>query len=162
MKNLKRITIEMLNNGYCLKFDGMKHSEGYMYFSPEKLLEGFMVHIGLEELDTLDTTTMQDFIVGAASWKDKKECMDEIARLNRQIRLIQRQKNKIAQQLVDERRILLDVAGGIRKLESESKGDLKKVLHKIVLPVQSRKLLSLKSLGIKSDSLIDDGEDDET
>jgi hypothetical protein len=76
--------------------------------------------------------------------------------------LIQRQKNKIAQQLVDERRILLDVAGGIRKLESENKGDLKKVLHKIVLPVQSRKLLSLKSLGIKSDSLIDDGEDDET
>ena len=151
----------MLNNGYCLKFDGMKHSEGYMYFSPEKLLEGFMVHIGLEELDALDTTTMQDFIVSAASWKDKKECMDKIARLNSQNRLTQRQKNKIAQQLVDERRILLEVSGGIRELESVSEGALKKVLHKIVIPVQGRKLLSLKSLGIKSDSLIDDGEDDE-
>jgi hypothetical protein len=154
MKNLKRITIEMLNNGYCLKFDGMKHSEGYMYFSPEKLLEGFMVHIGLEELDALDTTTMQDFIVSAASWKEKKECMAEIERLNRQNKQIQRQRNKIAQQLVNERRTLLDYASGIE--------ELKKVLNKIALPVQSRKPLTLESLGVKSDSIIDDGEDDET
>ena len=154
MKKLKRITIEMLNNGYCLKFDGMKEPGGYMYFSPEKLLEGFMVHIGLEELDALDTTTMQDFIVSAASWKEKKECMAEIERLNRQNKQIQRQRNKIAQQLVNERRTLLDYASGIE--------ELKKVLNKIALPVQSRKPLSLESLGIKSDSIIDDGEDDET
>ena len=154
MKKLKRITIEMLNNGYCLKFDGMKEPGGYMYFSPEKLLEGFMVHIGLEELDALDTTTMQDFIVSAASWKEKKECMAEIERLNRQNKQIQRQRNKIAQQLVNERRTLLDYASGIE--------ELKKVLNKIALPVQSRKPLSLESLGIKSDSIIDDDEDDET
>lgn len=144
----------MLNNGYCLKFDGMKEPGGYMYFSPEKLLEGFMVHIGLEELDALDTTTMQDFIVSAASWKEKKECMAEIERLNRQNKQIQRQRNKIAQQLVNERRTLLDYASGIE--------ELKKVLNKIALPVQSRKPLTLESLGIKSDSIIDDDEDDET
>lgn len=144
----------MLNNGYCLKFDGMKEPGGYIYFSPEKLLEGFMVHIGLEELDALDTTTMQDFIVSAASWKEKKECMAEIERLNRQNKQIQRQRNKIAQQLVNERRTLLDYASGI--------DELKKVLNKIALPVQSRKPLSLESLGIKSDSIIDDDEDDET
>lgn len=144
----------MLNNGYCLKFDGMKEPGGYMYFSPEKLLEGFMVHIGLEELDALDTTTMQDFIVSAASWKEKKECMAEIERLNRKNKQIQRQRNKIAQQLVNERRTLLDYASGIE--------ELKKVLNKIALPVQSRKPLTLESLGIKSDSIIDDGEDDET
>ena len=144
----------MLNNGYCLKFDGMKEPGGYMYFSPEKLLEGFMVHIGLEELDALDTTTMQDFIVSAASWKEKKECMAEIERLNRQNKQIQRQRNKIAQQLVSERRTLLDYASGI--------DELKKVLNKIALPVQSRKPLTLESLGIKSDSIIDDDEDDET
>lgn len=144
----------MLNNGYCLKFDGMKEPGGYMYFSPEKLLEGFMVHIGLEELDALDTTTMQDFIVSAASWKEKKECMAEIERLNRQNKQIQRQRNKIAQQLVNERRTLLDYASGIE--------ELKKVLNKIALPIQSRKPLSLESLGIKSDSIIDDDEDDET
>lgn len=154
MKKLKRITIEMLNNGYCLKFDGMKEPGGYMYFSPEKLLEGFMVHIGLEELDALDTTTMQDFIVSAASWKEKKECMAEIERLNRQNKQIQRQRNKIAQQLVNERRTLIEYASGI--------DELKKVLNKIALPVQSRKPLSLESLGIKSDSIIDDCEDDET
>jgi len=154
MEKLKRITIKMLNNGYCLKFDGMKEPGGYMYFSPEKLLEGFMVHIGLEELDALDTTTMQDFIVSAASWKEKKECMAEIERLNRQNKQIQRQRNKIAQQLVNERRTLLDYASGIE--------ELKKVLNKIALPVQSRKPLSLESLGIKSDSIIDDDEDDET
>ena len=154
MKKLKRITIEMLNNGYCLKFDGMKEPGGYMYFSPEKLLEGFMVHIGLEELDALDTTTMQDFIVSAASWKEKKECMAEIERLNRQNKQIQRQRNKIAQQLVGERRTLIEYASGIE--------ELKKVLNKIALPVQSRKPLTLESLGVKSDSIIDDGEDDET
>ena len=144
----------MLNNGYCLKFDGMKEPGGYMYFSPEKLLEGFMVHIGLEELDALDTTTMQDFIVSAASWKEKKDCMAEIERLNRQNKQIQRQRNKIAQQLVNERRTLIEYASGI--------DELKKVLNKIALPVQSRKPLSLESLGIKSDSIIDDCEDDET
>ena len=144
----------MLNNGYCLKFDGMKEPGGYMYFSPEKLLEGFMVHIGLEELDALDTTTMQDFIVSAASWKEKKECMAEIERLNRQNKQIQRQRNKIAQQLVNERRTLIEYASGI--------DELKKVLNKIALSVQSRKPLTLESLGIKSDSIIDDDEDDET
>ena len=154
MKKLKRITIEMLNNGFCLTFDGMKEPGGYMYFSPEKLLEGFMVHIGLEELDALDTTTMQDFIVSAASWKEKKDCMAEIERLNRQNKQIQRQRNKIAQQLVNERRTLIEYASGI--------DELKKVLNKIALPVQSRKPLSLESLGIKSDSIIDDCEDDET
>lgn len=144
----------MLNNGYCLKFDGMKEPGGYMYFSPEKLLEGFMVHIGLEELDALDTTTMQDFIVSAASWKEKKECMAEIERLNRQNKQIQRQRNKIAQQLVNERRTLIEYASGI--------DELKKVLNKKARPVESRKLLSLESRGIKSDSIIDDCEDDET
>ena len=57
------IRVETLPNGYCLKFDGMKNPTGYMYFTPEALLEGFMLHIGLGITEQLNTETMQDFLV---------------------------------------------------------------------------------------------------
>ena len=62
-KKLMNIEVRMLPNGYSLKFDGMRQSEGYMYFSKEKLLEGFMLHIGLEITEELSVENMQDFLV---------------------------------------------------------------------------------------------------
>ena len=57
---LPMIKVTPLPNGYSLEFDGMKQKTGYMYFSPDKLLEGFMLHIGIGITDDLDTETMQD------------------------------------------------------------------------------------------------------
>jgi hypothetical protein len=40
-KKLKRIEVRTLPNGYSLDFDGA-HANGFMYYSADKLLEGYM------------------------------------------------------------------------------------------------------------------------
>jgi hypothetical protein len=42
-KKLPHIEVRTLANGYSLSIEG--HKQEYMYFSPEKLMEGVMVHI---------------------------------------------------------------------------------------------------------------------
>ena len=85
---MKFIDVDTLPNGYSLKFDGMKQQGGYMYFTPEQLLEGFMAHIGLEMTDQLNMETIRDFLVTAIKWKDNKACVKEIERLKNALRLM--------------------------------------------------------------------------
>lgn len=79
-KKLPNIEVLTQPNGYSLKFDGMRQ-RGYFYFSPDTLLQGFMLHIGLGITDQLNTETMNDFIVTAMNWKDNEKCIKEIERL---------------------------------------------------------------------------------
>lgn len=83
--NLPKIEVRTLNNGYQLRFDGMK-GIGYMYYSPEKLLEGFMLHIGLKMTEQLNVENMQDFIETAINWRDNEKCVKEIASLTSQLK----------------------------------------------------------------------------
>ena len=53
-KDIKHIYVSTLQNGYSLSFDGMSEKGGYMYFSIEDLLKGFMMHIGLNMTDQLE------------------------------------------------------------------------------------------------------------
>ena len=59
-KKLPQITVSTVANGYVLTFDKGKHD--FMYFSPEKLLEGFMVHIGLKMTDQLTEENIRNFV----------------------------------------------------------------------------------------------------
>lgn len=128
------IKVETLPNGYSLKFDGMSKKGGYMYFSPEKLLKGFMLHIGLEMTDQLNTETMDDFIVAAINWKDNKECVKEIERLTRELRLMTGKRASLARRLILERNrhiALYDAIGSLLKETKENtEKDLRKSLEK--------------------------------
>lgn len=48
-KELKKINVMTLRNGYALKVDG----ESYMYYNQQALLEGMIVRIGMDRQDEM-------------------------------------------------------------------------------------------------------------
>ena len=82
-KELRRITVETLPNGYALTVG----SENYMYFTTDELLDGFMYHVGLNEIGCIDTKTIKDFLVAAVAWRaDCGRTAKEILRLTEENR----------------------------------------------------------------------------
>lgn len=77
---MDNISLRKVNNGYSLSVDG----NDYFYFNKAALLEGFMYHVGLEELGALDADTMRDFLTAAIVWKDQKETVKELLKVKKE------------------------------------------------------------------------------
>jgi hypothetical protein len=145
-------------NGYVLKFTGAKQPDGYLYFSPNKLLEGFMLHIGLHMTEQLDTETMQDFIVAACNWKDTESCQKEIRDLQYKLRLTIQSRNSMARRLMEDRKRLVDMIGLIQGLATENKGNkyLVNKLGAITKNMTKMRKYSAKELGITQEASTED------
>ena len=165
-KKLKRIEVRTLPNGYSLDFDGA-HANGFMYYSADKLLEGFMIHIGLKMTEQLDMDTMQDFITTAINWRDNEKCIREIDRLKRELTTMTNKRNSLARQLILERTHYNELRADIECINKELKSpfatDMVASIAGNALHNHKRKAeLSLKQLGVDSDAIIpDDDEEDE-
>ena len=160
-KPLPLITVEKVPNGYVLKFDGMKKREGFLYFSPEKLLEGFMCHIGLKMTDELDTDMMQDFIVGAINYSSNEKCIKEIERLNTEIKAVTRSRNGMGRRLIEERTRLLKVIDIVEELELYVKKENRTEYNNLRKRLPRVKPLTLEELAITIDDTEDNDEVDE-
>lgn len=80
-KQLLNIKVETVPNGYALDVDDAR----YMYFNIEELLQGFMYHIGLEELGTTNSKTISEFIAASMEWRaDEGKTTKELLRLRKQ------------------------------------------------------------------------------
>ena len=145
-------------NGYVLKFTGAKQPDGYLYFSPDKLLEGFMLHIGLHMTEQLNTETMQDFIVAACNWKDTESCQKEIRNLQNKLRLTIISRNSMARRLMEDRKRLVDMIGLIQGLATENKGNkyLVNKLNAITKNMTKMRKYSAKELGITQEASTED------
>lgn len=55
-----------------------------MYYSKAALLEGFMYHVGLEELGAVDAETMCEFLTAAIVWKDQGETVKELLKTKKE------------------------------------------------------------------------------
>ena len=174
-KGLPMITVETVPhgqepNGYVLKFTGAKQPDGYLYFSPEKLLEGFMLHIGLHMTEQLNTETMQDFIVAACNWKDTESCQKEIRDLQLKLRLTIQSRNSMARRLMEDRKRLVEMIEGITALKQESKGNkyLTNKLGSITKNMNNMRRFTAKELGITQEATEEeiespeDNDDDQT
>lgn len=73
-KELLNIKIQTLPNGYALDVE----KKSYMYYNLEELLDGFVYHIGLEELDDVDNETRRDIIAASLTWKENGEAIKEL------------------------------------------------------------------------------------
>ena len=162
---MKLIDVETLPNGYSLKFDGMKQQGGYMYFTPEQLLEGFMAHIGLEMTDQLNMETIQDFLVTAMNWKDNKECVKEIERLKNALRLMTGRRAALARTMIQERNryiaLMDDVGSAIAEMKDYPDKDIKKRLEIVLKGKKRMPQLSLQGLGVNDDDFIEEETDEE-
>jgi hypothetical protein len=160
---LPNISVTTLTNGYALTFDGMRQHNGYMYFTPEDLLKGFMIHIGCGKTDQLDMSNVDDFLDAVLAYKDKDDCIEEIHRLQSKIEIAQRSRNYMARRLIFSRGQLVDLVKDIDRLAFEYKNfqSVSIELRKAIKKFSTTKPLTLKDLGVTSDD-IKDLEADET
>lgn len=94
-KELLNIKIQPLPNGYALT---VNKSE-YMYFNPKELLEGFIYHVGLEELDEVDSETRHNIIAAAIAWKENGKAIKELVKLREEYERIESQNKNFKTKL---------------------------------------------------------------
>lgn len=160
-KKLPRIEVHTQPNGYSLSIEGHRHE--YMYFSPEKLLEGIMVHVGLKMTEQLSTDTIKSFIDSALEWNNQKAIRKELQKAQREMDRVNSKYRAVANRLIKERHRMLRLC----KLAKEcvtgnhSLTDALAALHARVHNDGQLKEFSLADFGITSDQILDDEEDED-
>ena len=81
-KKLPKIEVRTTPNGYSMAIEG--HKQEYMYFSPEKLMEGVMVHVGLHMTEQLSPDMIKSFIDSALEWNNLKASHKELQKAKRE------------------------------------------------------------------------------
>ena len=78
-KEKKRLAILLrtMVNGYALEVN----NEGYMYFNAQSLLEGFMVHVGLERLESMTKEEIRDMLNSLKDGSAVKKLQAEVTSL---------------------------------------------------------------------------------
>ena len=89
------ILLRTMVNGYMLEVN----NEGYMYFNAQSLLEGFLVHVGMERLEAMTKEEIKEMVNsikdGSAIKKLQAEVNDLKAAIDEQKKLIREQKKEI-------------------------------------------------------------------
>jgi DNA-binding transcriptional MerR regulator len=85
------ILLRTMVNGYSLEVN----NEGYMYFNAQSLLEGFMVHIGLERLEAMTREEIKDMLDALKDGSAVKKLQAEVTELKA---LVNEQKKQIREQ----------------------------------------------------------------
>ena len=160
-KKLPKIEVVTVKNGYNLRIEG--HKQEYMYFTPERLLEGFMVHVGLKMTDQLSAETIRSFIDSALEWNNLKASHKEIQKLKAEIERIGRIYRGVCKRLIDERHRMLRLCEMSKDcaIGKHSLTDALARLHDQAKKDGQLKEFTLKDFGITSDQIKDD-DDEET
>lgn len=156
-KKLKRISVRTLSNGYSLEFDGQHEPNGYMYYDMQQLLEGIFLRLGIANVAQYDKERMKEYVEAAAKWRDNKENVEEIIRLQSQLKQMETSRNAIARQLVDERNRFLNTVDNIRMMSAEYK-DFTSVSNKLKAMISNynkTRRLTLRELRVTSTDITD-------
>ena len=161
-KKLPHIEVRTVANGYSLAIEG--HKQDYLYFSPEKLMEGVMVHIGLKMTEQLDPNTIKSFIDSALEWNNLKASHKELQKAQRETERVNRLYRSLARRMIEERsrvlrlcRLAKDCVTGHHSLT-----DALNALHARAHLDGQLKEFTLADFGIKSgDILIGDTPQDD-
>ena len=161
-KKLPKIEVRTVANGYTLAIEG--HKQEYLYFSPEKLMEGVMVHIGLKMTEQLSPDAIKSFIDSALEWNNLKASHKELQKAQRETERVNRLYRNLAKRLIDERnrvlrlcRLAKDCVTGHHSLT-----DALEALHARAHQDGMLKELSLSDFGITSDQIVADDPAEET
>ena len=71
------ILLRTMTNGYMLDVN----NEGYMNYSAQSLLEGFMVHVGLERLEAMTKEEIKEMLESLKDGSAEKKLQAEITEL---------------------------------------------------------------------------------
>ena len=161
-KKLPKIEVRTTPNGYSLSIEG--HKEEYIYFSPEKLMEGVMVHIGLHMTEQLSPDMIKSFIDSALEWNNLKASHKELQKAQRETERYRKMHLNVVRKLINERHRVLRLCKLANNCVTghHSLTDALAALHARVHQDMQLKEFCLKDFGISSDQIIDDdGETEE-
>ena len=162
-KKLPKIEVRTLPNGYSLAIEG--HKQEYLYFSPEKLMEGVMVHIGLKMTEQLSPDTIKSFIDSALEWNNLKASHKELQKAQRETERVNRLYRRLANRMIDERRRVLRLCRLAKDCVTghHSLTDALAALHARAHLDGQLKEFTLADFGIKSDDILigDNPQDDD-
>ena len=82
------ILLRTMTNGYMLDVN----NEGYMYYSAQSLLEGFLVHVGLERLEAMTKEEIKEMLESLKDGSAVKKLQAEVTELKA---LVDNQKKQI-------------------------------------------------------------------
>ena len=155
-KKLPHIEVRTVANGYTLAIEG--HKQEYLYFSPEKLMEGVMVHIGLKMTEQLSPDTIKSFIDSALEWNNLKASHKELQKAKRETDRVNKLYRSLARRMIDERRRMLRLCRLAKDCVTghHSLTDALAALHARAHLDGQLKEFTLKDFGITSDQIIDD------
>ena len=155
-KKLPHIEVRTLPNGYSLAIEG--HKQEYLYFSPEKLMEGVMVHVGLKMTEQLSPDTIKSFIDSALEWNNLKASHKELQKAKRETDRVNKLYRSLARRMIDERRRMLRLCRLAKDCVTghHSLTDALAALHARAHLDGQLKEFTLKDFGITSDQIIDD------
>ena len=71
------ILLRTMTNGYMLDVN----NEGYMYYSAQSLLEGFLVHVGLERLEAMTKEEIKEMLESLKDGSAEKKLQAEVTEL---------------------------------------------------------------------------------
>ena len=71
------ILLRTMTNGYMLDVN----NEGYMYYNAQSLLEGFMVHVGLERLEAMTKEEIKEMLDSLKDGSAEKKLQAEVTEL---------------------------------------------------------------------------------
>ena len=71
------ILLRTMTNGYMLEVN----DEGYMYFNAQSLLEGFLVHVGLERLEAMTREEIKEMLDALKDGSAVKKLQAEVTEL---------------------------------------------------------------------------------
>ena len=158
-KKLPRIEVRTLTNGYSLAIEG--NNQEYLYFSPEKLMEGFMVHVGLKMTEQMSAANIKAFINSAVMFHNMKASHKELQKAKHETERITKMYRSTVKRLIDERHRVLRLCRLAKNCVTghHSLTDALAALHARVHKDGVLKELTLKDFGITSDAIIDDDEE---
>ena len=113
-KNLLNIKLRTVPNGYVLDIE----KKSYMYYNLSELLDGFIYHIGLGELDEVDDETRRNIIAASVTWKENGSSAKELLSYKEKCERLER-SNEILKKQADKAKKIINGSKGKRN-EDES------------------------------------------
>lgn len=117
-KDQLNIRIVTVPNGYMLDIEKHGTTHGFLYLSLDKLLEGFIYHIGFEELKAVSMEKVGQILEAAVVWKDNAQLVRQLVDLNSEVKTMKQTISSMERELEKKR----DYAQTLRnKLAEKSK-----------------------------------------
>lgn len=93
------ITVSTVANGYTLDLAMGDTKQGYMYFTREDLVNGFMYHVGLLETSPSYKGYITRILKAMSIWKDTGELIKKLLRLEDNLQQEQEKNDPLKEQI---------------------------------------------------------------